>query len=226
MKPWLIDGKISYDQNRILKNFRVMNATPCYQSACYSGYARSLFNTLQVCEQQSNMKLCYGVLGGGFYIEAGRNKLVQVLLESDCTHIFFIDADEAWEAKQFFEMLLTERELIGAPVPRKTLPIEPTHLELESTTGLLTDDPREVQHFGGGFMCIKREAFKTYREFYPGREMKSKAEFEWEYFTPSVREGVRGGEDVWFCQDMARAGVRPFLAPWVNVEHFGGHLFR
>ena len=52
-------------------------------------------------------------------VTQGRNLCVSGFLESNCTHMLFIDSDINVQAKTIMKMLQAEKELISVPYPLK-----------------------------------------------------------------------------------------------------------
>jgi hypothetical protein len=215
--------KLPGSQQKILQSSNVLIATPAYNDVFYEPYVRSLFNTQRIANQ-IGMKLVLGVLGGGFYIEPARNVLAQIFLESDCTHLFFIDADIGWKPENFFDLILSEKQMIGATYPKKTLPITYCHHPKDPISDL--EEPTEVNALPAGFLCIRRDALNQFKLRYPERTCFNENGFDYEFFTGELRNGKRQGEDIWFSHDMSGAGITPYLAPWIKPTHIGNHRFQ
>jgi hypothetical protein len=105
----------------------------------------------------------------------------------------FIDADIGFDAKDVVALLALDRDIIGAPYPKKTInwnavaaaarrfPEMPPE-ELANLVGeyvfnpvaeskqFKVSEPVEVLEIGTGFMMIKREIFDKFRETYPEYE--------------------------------------------------------
>lgn len=99
------------------------------------------------------------------------------------------------------------------------------------------DRPAEVLESGTGFMMIRRQTFEKYTEAYP----------QFKYLPDHVRApGFDGSkeimaffdcvidpasrrylsEDYFFCQNVRKAGMKVWLAPWIYLEHAGFYNYR
>ena len=52
-------------------------------------------------------------------VTRARNKLVTEFLKTDCTHLFFIDADISFEPDDLIRVLAFNKPLVAAPYPIK-----------------------------------------------------------------------------------------------------------
>ena len=86
-----------------VKKIKVFIATPCFgaQVSCY--YTLSLFNTIKMFEEHG-IEYMFGFLPNQIVTRA-RNALTQAFMETDCTHLFFIDADIKWEAADVLKLI-------------------------------------------------------------------------------------------------------------------------
>ena len=54
-------------------------------------------------------------------ISRGRNGSAAYMLNSDCSHLFFVDTDMAFDAKDFFKLLDADRDVTVGVYPKKYL---------------------------------------------------------------------------------------------------------
>lgn len=152
-----------------------------------------------------------------------RNEAVQ-RMEGDW--LVFIDDDMAWRPDAVKRLIQTREELdldiLGALCFRRSPPHQPTlYMREESDRGAYNflerweSDVIEVDATGMAFVVIHKRVF----EAIAGKPMPSKEErkllgppnfFRW--------EGVLG-EDLRFCQDAKRAGMRIYVDTRIEVEH-------
>lgn len=97
-------------------------------------------------------------------------------------------------------------------------------------------EPVEVLESGTGFMMIQRRAFEKYRDAYPEFMYKPDhvrtAAFDGSreimaYFDCIIDPDTKRylSEDYMFCQYARRAGVKVWLAPWIQLQHVGSYIF-
>ena len=54
-------------------------------------------------------------------ISRGRNGSAAYMINSDCTHLFFVDTDMVFDAKDFFKLLDADRDVTVGVYPKKYL---------------------------------------------------------------------------------------------------------
>jgi len=110
-------------------------------------------------------------------ITRARNKLVAQFLETDHTHLFFIDADISFQPDDFIRVLNLDKPISTAPYPiKKDGKIE----DGDASLGWCVNFPVGKYNFkdnengyklcdyaGTGFMCIQRSVFQTILKKYP-----------------------------------------------------------
>jgi hypothetical protein len=103
-------------------------------------------------------------------------------------------------------------------------------------TSFRLDEPAEVLESGTGFMMIRRKTLEKLAELHP----------EWSYRPDHVRSAQFDGsreitaffhdpidpvtkrwlsEDYFFCQEVRKAGMKVWLAPWLRLQHVGTHIY-
>ncbi len=74
---------------------KIFLATPMYGGMCMGVFVQSLLDMSNVFSQQG-IKLSCAFMFNESLITRARNNLVNQFLETDNTHLLFIDADEQW----------------------------------------------------------------------------------------------------------------------------------
>lgn len=162
---------------------KIFIATPMYGGMCTGQYTNSLLELVGTL-QNAGYSVMYGKTYNESLITRARNTLVQEFLNSDCTHLLFIDADHGFKSNEILKMVRSDVGVIGAIYPMKSInwprvysaiqsgiPIE----ELEKYTGyfsanlksdenqsvtIVLDKPLQVDNVATGMMLIKREVFE------------------------------------------------------------------
>ena len=104
-------------------------------------------------------------------ITRARNKLVKQFLDTDHTHLFFIDADISFTPDDFIRVLNLNKPISTAPYPIKR---DDKIEDGDASMGWCVNFPLGKYNFkdndngyklcdyaGTGFMCIQRDVFKT-----------------------------------------------------------------
>ena len=93
--------------------------TPCYGSTCFTQYVSSLLKTTAL----------FNMLGVNYTIHfcntdslvprARNNMIANAMVDSEMTHILFIDADIEWEATEILKLILADKGIVGGIYPLK-----------------------------------------------------------------------------------------------------------
>jgi len=163
------------------KKTQVMIATPMYGGLCNGSYTLGLLTAVGVFSR-NGIGMQYAHMANESLITRARNSLAKDFLESECTHLMFIDADIGFNPQDIVRMLHADKDIICGIYPKKEINwIEVTKAvhagvppqELHKHTGafvvnlidnekVLEGDrytPMEIANGGTGFMLIKREVF-------------------------------------------------------------------
>lgn len=173
-----------------LRDMKVMFATPCYISAVSMNYVTSVFSTT-LDANHLGLK-CLLHMHSESLITRARNKMVMEFIErEDCTHLFWLDSDIAFDSKSVFRLLLADRDIAAGVYPMKRfnwpkdgMPAGMTREEWEvrymdypfnpiahgkEPVGKYMDEDGfvEVAEAPTGFMCIKRQVLLDMMKHYP-----------------------------------------------------------
>ena len=103
-----------------LEGKKLFVATPMYGGSCLGAYMKACLD-LQAVAIQYGIEVKFSFLFNESLIQRARNYLVDEFLRSDCTHMMFIDADIGFNAMDVIAMLVLDKDIIGAPYPKKTI---------------------------------------------------------------------------------------------------------
>jgi len=164
-------------------------------------------------------------------ISEGRNAICREFLESEATHLFMYDADSVLRPNTILVLLEDGREVVsgyylarkgtGALVVLKRTTVKPLcnindfNYYRSYTLREFFNLPREekklirVDGTGMGAVLIKREVFEELEEPYF---------LEWSSHMPPDQHQF--GEDLWFSEALAKAGIPIY----VDLSQFIGHV--
>ena len=171
------------------KQAHVMVATPMYGGMCSGYYTQSLIQTAMMCANKG-IKMSFAAMFNESLIQRGRNALARQFMQSDATHLFFIDADIRWNFDDVRTMIEADKDIICGIYPKKEINwegvskaakdgVETQNLrgysgalvvnlvDYKGTTTVARDTPVEIWNGGTGFMCIKREVMEKLAELVP-----------------------------------------------------------
>lgn len=157
-------------------------ATPMYGGMCTGMYASAVMQLVGVCGQ-NQMLMYFSFMMNESLITRARNSLTYDFLETDATHLMFIDADIAFNPNDIPRMVHADKDIICGIYPKKEINwvavteavkkgVPPDQLQHhtgafvvnlasgeESKKGDI-NSPIEIANGGTGFMLIKRKVFE------------------------------------------------------------------
>ncbi len=170
------------------QSINVMIGTPCYGGLLHYKYAQGILE-LQKKAQELNFKI-----ETAFYVDSlinrARNAIVYDFLNSDCTHLFFIDGDIEFDVEAILKVISFDKPIACSAIPLKFLNYDaikaypdklinenfPENIMLynfnveDSEEIIREGDFIKVIHCGTAFMCIQRDVFFQFQEAYPEME--------------------------------------------------------
>lgn len=221
--------------------------TPCHRNVTVN-YCISLVELVQTLEV-SNIQYEVDFVIGSSIVEDARNKCVSRFLQTDCTHLFFIDSDISWDPEHFkalFYAALQDVPIVGGVYPKKKLDFNSiqraikANKNVEDFTGTLDPsmfsplgkfkDLIEVSHLPAGFMVVSRTVFEAHIKAFPDNQYFEEGSnmFRFFYCDLITKNGKRTsvGEDVNFCRLSRELGFKSYFVPGCTVEHWGEVGFR
>jgi hypothetical protein len=171
-------------------------------------------------------------VSGCSVVSRARNIIADQLLETDCTHLLFIDADTNFNADDVFRLLaFADRKDIvaGISATRKKQKVYYSTLDQDEDGNIVMDKMGLVRvlRAGTGFMMIKREVFEKLRDVHP----------EWKFYDPNTDKDMYSffdfkstpegyvGEDYLFCDRAREQGFTVWVDPTIKLGHMGMHEF-
>lgn len=168
---------------------KIFICTPMYGGMCAGYYTQSLINlvgVLSACGYQSGCSFLFNES----LITRARNLLAHNFLQSDFTHLMFIDADIKFDGREVPMMIEADVPVICGIYPKKEINwpqvkkavdngVEGYALSehtgsfvvnLKHYTGdviVAANKPAEIWNGGTGFMLIKREVFEQMKDKVP-----------------------------------------------------------
>jgi len=159
-----------------------------YGGMCTGTYALNLTTTPSVLNQ-NGIGMTFSLMLNESLITRARNRFAHDFLQSDATHLMFIDADISWQPYDIVEMVRADVDVICGIYPKKEInwhdvhaavlrgvPAEELHnytgsfvvntIDSKDATGRI-DQPIEIGKGGTGFMLIKREVIEKVSEVAP-----------------------------------------------------------
>ena len=172
----------------ITRACRLMVATPLYGGA-EADYLRSVVGLTGAAER-ANVACSFAWLSNNAAIDRARNVLAAAFLQSDATHLVFIDGDIGFEPEAVLDLVTRMQgddrlAVVGAPCPKRRVNWglvasaaakglgqgNPAELErysgvftldaLDPQAGFRVDEPLELARVGTGLMIIRRDVIES-----------------------------------------------------------------
>jgi hypothetical protein len=176
-------------------------ATPVH-SDCSIHYAQALLELQALCFKH-RIKVTFSLIKSSL-VTQGRNLCVAGFLESNCTHMLFVDSDIYFRSTSILEMLKRNKELISLPYPLKTIMWDKAFdkikqnkiksindlksafntypMKVAEDDNILVDNGViEVTHSPTGCMMIKRSVIDKMIKAYPDKNIVQKTVINGEY---------------------------------------------
>jgi len=190
-----VDGnKLQIDVN-YLRKYNIFFATPCYGGMLTDQYFLSMFRTTQKL-MQLGINFRITTLRNESLITRGRNILNAMFMDSDCTHLMFIDSDIEWDPDSIVRMLAMNKPIIAGAYPKKTVnwgnvkeaaargekDLENFQADYAINLHFADKETKKVEYKDGaikvldastGFFMIKREVVEKMMKHYPELHYKN-----------------------------------------------------
>lgn len=230
---------------------RVQVATPMYGGMATGVYIQSLLELSGVLGGQG-IKLTCAFMFNESLITRARNNLTNQFLETNNTHLLFIDADMKFRGSDILHMIHADKDIVVGICPKKEInwnSVREAALAGEENLGKRTGSfvvnlldgsssitvPQnqcfEIAAGGTGIMLIKREVFEKMADHVPTfrndmSHMPGGKEVK-QYFTEGICPDTQRllSEDYNFCHQWRALGGKVWGAPWLKIGHFGTYLF-
>ncbi len=159
-------------------------------------------------------------------IERARNECVHVFLQSECSHLLFIDDDIEFEPNHVLSLMSEKKPVISGvySLRGKNRRLCAWHDRGRPVrTADLKGAPFRVHYTGAGFLLIERSVLEELSADSP--EYRCRGETMRKVFNTEVVDGVDLGEDYAFCKRCHEHSVPIYLHPKVDLIHWGpfGH---
>lgn len=149
-------------------------------------------------------------------VDNARNAIVKAFLESDCTHLLFIDSDTVPPLNAIKRLLAHDKLIISALTPiiefdekigeyyRKWNCVDMNDQHMKPNTGV-----QECKGAGGSCIMIKREVFET-------------VPAPWYQFVNKDDTGkdVKVSEDIYFVINCLSKGIKTYADTGIICQHY------
>jgi hypothetical protein len=105
---------------KYLKSIKIYIATPAYGEMVSAYFSRSIAQVFAIAAT-FEINVVFVVIGNESLVTRARNELVGSFLDTDATHLFFIDADISFDPYDVFKLPLHRKDVVAAAYPTKGL---------------------------------------------------------------------------------------------------------
>ena len=233
---------------------KIMIATPMYGGMCTGHYVAGLIGSLNVLRGQ-NITAYWAQIMNESLITRARNELARMFLESDLTHLMFVDADIHFPQTAIFDLLEADKDIVCGIYPKKEIDWQRigeaaregkdnlqdfagayviNFVEQDKDEEVPAGSVFEVRHGGTGFMLIKRRVFEELRDKVPHYRTSTVQDAEGNYIKPLTPEffatsidktGALLSEDYHFCELWRKHGGKVYANPFIHLEHIGTYIY-
>lgn len=206
-------------------DFRVFIATPAYDGRVLSDYALALSETSFV-SMINGIYTTATIMGNGAFIDIARNHFVRMFLETNATHLFYIDADVRWEARAFIELVRANLPICAGAYRKRQEPEEYPIRYVSGADGTVQTRDGWVlaDRVATGFLCIRRDVIQRMVDEGQWIKVGNERECPRLFYTKYEDDGRFIGEDYSFCDDYVRIFKQP-IPVWPDFDFTHGARF-
>ena len=210
----------------------VMIAMPCYDSVKVS----TMVAVIKVIQQLAKSGVAVGINTiKSPLIHQARNYLTSVFLNSDFTHLLFLDSDVDFEPEAVVRMLVAKKDVICTPYRVKSMEVDKKMytVELKKDARMEPGEIIEITAGPTGIMLIHRDVFKKIIEKFPDLKIKNPVfpepgpdhQYYYSFFDFTFEDGYSTGEDVSFCKLVQKVGFKLYANTASFTKHHGSYAW-
>jgi hypothetical protein len=179
-------------------------------------------------------KVSFQEVVGSADIYDARARLCHEFLQSNGTHLMFIDSDVAWKPGSIPRLVKHGVDVVAAVYPRRTEPFS-YNLQYANNGDRLEMHPNglcEVAGVSAGFMCISRVALQKMADAYrddpvAGLAVRSAGEYVCCFDPYRMKDDPKRklGEDYAFCQRWRDLGGKIWIDVNMPMAHIGQKVY-
>ena len=220
-----------------LRKHNIFIATPCYGGMLTDQYFLSMFRLSQTIMQHGiNFRIT--TLRNESLITRARNIITAMFLESECTHLFFVDSDIEFQAQDVLRALAYDKDIMAAAYPKKALPVQYAinfkFLDDEKRRIRVENGAVEVLDASTGFFMVKRRVIEKMIQAHPELHYRNDSNIDPKFnkYCYSLFDTIHDpddnrylSEDYTFCRRWQKLGGEIWLDPNTKLNHVGSYTF-
>jgi hypothetical protein len=227
-------------------------ASPTYGGMVATHFMASVLKLQELC-MKSGVQVQFMFVMNESLITRGRNTLCHGFLQSNATHMLFLDADIGFHPEDILFMLKANVDVIGGAYPKKEINwgrvadlarqgVDTSVLSAAASNFVFNPvnpsdsyevfKPNEVMEVGTGLLLIKREVLEKMKEhfkddYYTADDNLLNQQKVFRFFDTQVDKETNRyiSEDYMFSKRWREMGGKIYLAPWTRTQHCGMYGF-
>ena len=232
-----IEGDQATIDLEMLRKHNIFFATPCYGVVLTDQFFLSMFRLSQTL-MHHGINFRVTTLRNESLVTRARNILTAMFLESECTHLMFLDADIEFMPDDVLRALAYDKDIMAAAYPKKALPIQyainfkfanPETKQIRVDNGAI-----EVLDASTGFFLIKRRVIEKMMQEYPELHYRNDSNIDPKFnkYCYALFDTILDpddnrylSEDYTFCRRWQKLGGEIWLDPNTKLNHVGTYTF-
>lgn len=197
---------------------------PTYSGELHHRFVESYVAAVVFCLLH-RVELDLHIVAGSSLIQYARNQLIREFLETEDTHLMWIDADVGFDPRAIMKLIEHDKDVIGGVYPMKCMPIEWPY---DPVKGEQTTTLHRANILPGGFMLCSRKAMQSvadaaapYWHYMGGMRHLTKHVMDL-----TLENDTLLGEDVILCRKLQLAGFDVWVEPDIRFSHTGKFEWR
>lgn len=185
------------------KQVHIYLATPAYDGKVQTDFAMSVAETCQLATAMG-IRVTMCMMRNNIFIDHARNHFARLFLESDATHLFYLDADLRFEPRAVVGLATAGLDICAGVYPKRQDPEEyPARFAINpETDGIWTEGEWVLcSRVPTGFLCISREVVQKMWDAATEYHNASEEPVRRLFYTYINDKGTLVGEDFAFCED-------------------------
>jgi hypothetical protein len=207
-----------------LSDRHIMFGLPSYDGRVVTDFDSSYARTAYMLNELG-VKVDECRIDGGVYIDRARDEICHVFLQSEATHLMFIDADMGWEPEHIVRLLRHDKEICCGMYCRKD--DEPIFSLRLGGKRVIRDGLILAQAVPAGFLLINKSALVKLKSAHPELLFNGTNNFEGEkmvsFFHMYIDEkGDYLREDMAFGMRWSDIEDGIWIDPAIQLRHWDG----
>jgi hypothetical protein len=217
-----------------MKKPHVAIAVPTYDGTVYLATMKAIIQDTLEMLKLPGWRVSFQEVAGSADIYYARARLCHEFLETDGTHLMFVDSDVAWKPGSIPRLVKHGVDMVAAVYPRRTEPFS-YNLQYASADNKLdmhSNGLCEVAGVSAGFMCISRNCLQKMTDAYRNDPIAGLANgprgeqvsfFDPYRFKDDPKRKL--GEDYAFCQRWRDLGGKVWIDVNMPMAHIGQKIY-